>query len=147
MLGFRHRTVKIALAVLAVGGMAASAGASAATVGPVKGATYRGEVHHTLVTIKVAKNGKTATATMPSIPGYCQGGSGPETPHPTPGSIAHGALKAAITFTARGSSKPFATAIIKGTFLGKSFDGSEKSTFKASPTCDGQESFVATVAK
>ena len=143
MLGFSHRTVKIALAVLVAGGVAASAGASTAKVGPVKGATYRGEVRHTLVTIKVAKNGKTATATMPFIPGYCEGGNGPETPHPTPGSVTHGALKATITFTARGSSKPFATAVIKGTFLGKSFDGSEKSTFKAATTCNGQESFVA----
>ncbi len=147
MLGFSHRTVKIALAVLAAGGLAASAGASTVKPGPVKGATYRGEVHHTLVTIKVASNGKTATATMPSIPGYCEGGSGPETPHPTPGSITHGALKATITFTSRGSSKPFATALIKGTFLGRSFDGSEKSTFKASSACNGQESFLATHAK
>lgn len=147
MLGFCDRTVKIALAVLAVSGLAGSAGATSLKAGPVKGATYGGEDHRTLVTIKVAKNGKTATATMPSIPGYCEGGSGPETPHPTPGSITHGVLKATITFTSRGSTKPFAAAVIKGTFLGKSFDGSERSTFKAASTCNGQESFVATTSK
>jgi hypothetical protein len=143
----RYRPVLLIASVAVLAGACASASSAKVQVGPVKGATYVGVVHDTDVTIKVSANAKTATARMLSIPGYCQGGSGPETAHPQPASIRGGELKETIAFTSAGSNKPFATAVIEGTFIGKDFDGQEKSTFKNSKACNGRESFEATTSK
>ena len=152
MSGSRPRFLKIAFTLsvaiaLATASVALATSAGAVSVGPIKGATYSGVVHDSTVTVKVANNGKTASASMRAVPGYCQGGSGPETAHFKPGAIKKDAFKETISFTAEGSSKIFATAVIQGSFLGKDFDGTEKSTFKASPTCNGQESFEAVTSK
>jgi len=143
-----HHVLAVApIAVLCGGALATGASSAAMKVGPVKGATYSGDVHDTPVTIRVSANGKRATAEMARLPGYCQGGSGPETPHFKAGSINKGAFKETLSYTGTGSSKPFGSAVIQGTFIGKDFDGVEKSTFKAASACDGQASFLATTSK
>jgi hypothetical protein len=141
-----------ALALSAVCLLAAGAIALAGSVkiGPVKGAKYAGEIKQSdPITIKVAANGKTASVSLPGVPAYCQGGSGPERQHPQPGVIKAGALTAKITYTTTGSSTPFATVTVKGhffTFAGSKpvFQGTAKSTFAKASECSGQESFQAT---
>jgi hypothetical protein len=62
--------------------------------------------------------------------------------------IKAGGLTAKVSYTAAGSSKPFATVTVKGnfyTFSGEQpvFQGTAKTTFSKSPQCSGQESFQA----
>jgi hypothetical protein len=144
---FTRIAAVVALAVLA---STASAIAGNVKIGPVKGATYVGAIKESdTVTIKVAANGRSATVKLPAAPAYCQGGSGPEVQHPHPGTIKAGALTAKITYTATGSSTPFATVTVKGSFYTFSgakpvFQGTAKTTFTKGGECDGQESFQAT---
>jgi hypothetical protein len=139
-----------ALAALAVATSTATAIAGNVKIGPVKGATYVGAIRESdTVTVKVAANGKSATVKLPTAPAYCQGGSGPQVQHPHPGTIKAGALTAKITYTATGSSTPFATVTVKGnfyTFSGSTpvFQGTAKTTFTKAGECNGQESFQAT---
>jgi|HubBroStandDraft_6_1064221.scaffolds.fasta_scaffold195744_1 hypothetical protein len=146
------KQLRLALGLVAVGMLLAAGAALAGSVkiGPVKGATYVGAVKgFDKLTIKVAPSGKTATASLPAAPAYCQGGSGPQVQHAHVGRISKGALTTTITYTSTGSSTPFATVTIKGsfyTFSGEKpvFQGTAKSTFEKAAECSGQESFQAT---
>jgi hypothetical protein len=126
-----------------------SAGAALALkTGPVKGAKYAGTVHGEAVTLTVAANGKSATPHLQVAPPFCQGGGGGEVPHPHSSPIGKdGSYTTTIPFTVEGSGRQFATITIKGTFLGKAFDGQLKSSFKPAVTCNGQTSFSATTSK
>jgi hypothetical protein len=146
------KQLRVVVALTAIGLLVAAATAVAGSVkiGPVKGATYSGLIKELdKLTIKVAANGKSATAGLPSVPAYCQGGSGPQVQHQHAAKIEHGALTITISYTTSGSSKPFAKVTIKGsfyTFAGEQpvFQGTAKSSFAKSPECSGQESFQAT---
>jgi hypothetical protein len=61
----RRALAPAALAVFAVAVGAAPTFAGSVKVGAVKGATYTGVFHGETLTVKVAKNGKTATASLP----------------------------------------------------------------------------------
>jgi hypothetical protein len=133
----------IATAAIALGGNA--------KIGPSKGATYTGIVHDETITVRVAKNGKTAGVSLPNAPAFCQGGSGPVKQSSKPGKISKGALAVKIGYSAAGGHTTFATVTVKGnffTFGGSApvFQGTVKSAFAAagSKECDGQESFQAT---
>jgi hypothetical protein len=116
------------------------------TVGPVKGATYAGVVHDTTITLAVAGNGKTARASLPSVPGFCQGGAGPELQSSKAVTISStGRFTSKIAYSSPQTHKQFATATVSGYFFGSVFQGTVKSHFlaAASKSCDGQESFEA----
>jgi len=142
----------VALAAIALIAMAAAAEGEPVKTTPVKGATYSGVVRNVTITIKVAKNGKTATVKLPGAPFYCQGGSGPERSSSKPGKIAKtGVLTVKISYTGTGSSHVFATVTVKGNFFtfGSStpvFQGTAKTSFlaAASKECNGETSFEAT---
>jgi hypothetical protein len=144
----------VPLAAIALTATAAVALGGNVKLTPVKGATYSGVVHDETITVKVAKNGKTATVSLPGAPGFCQGGSGPEKQSSKAAAISKGGgLTATISYSsAIGSDhKAFATVTVKGnfyTFAGSQpvFQGTVKSSFVAagSKSCDGQESFEAT---
>ncbi len=142
----------LALAAAAAALPTSAALASAAKLTPVKGATYAGTVHGETISVKVARNGKTATLALPAAPGFCQGGSAPEAHSSKPAPITKtGSLSGMITFMSGGiHPQKLATVAVKGHFftIGSSapvFDGTVKSTFLLSGTtsCDGQESFQA----
>jgi hypothetical protein len=146
----RRAFVLAALALIATGATALGASVK---VSPVKGASYSGVVHDETITVKVAKNGKTATVSLPRAPAFCQGGSGPEQQSSKAGTISKtGSLTVAIAYSsATGSHTKFATVTVKGnfyTFSGSTpvFQGTVKSSFSAAGAkeCDGQESFQAT---
>jgi hypothetical protein len=149
----QFRSVAV-IAVIAASAMGASALAGKVKAGPVKGATYTGVVHSETISVKVAGNGKTAKVSLPSAPGFCQGGSGPERQSSKPGPVSkNGGLTVKIGYSSASGSdhKQFATVTIKGffyTFSGEKpvFQGVVKSHFAAagSKSCDGQESFQAT---
>jgi hypothetical protein len=148
-----RRAVALAvLALLAVAATAAPTFAGSVKVGPVKGATYTGVFHGETLSVKVAKNGKTATASLPDAPLFCSSGGGGPEPHSTKaGEIKKGALTTTIAFSTTGSvRKPLATVAIKGTFYKFAgakpvFQGSAKTTLAGSEkSCNGQESFQVT---
>jgi hypothetical protein len=142
----------LGLAGLVLVATAAVAPADSVKTGPSKGATYAGIVHDETITVKVSKNGKRATVSLPSAPGFCQGGSGPEKQSSKPAAISKGgAFTAKIGYSAVGGHTKFATVTVKGSFLtfGSSapvLQGTVKSAFSAAGAkeCDGQESFQAT---
>ncbi len=138
----------LALPALALTG--APALAESVRLTPVKGATYTGLLRSDPIKVKVASNGKSATVSLSYPPAFCQGGFGPTKASTKPASISKtGALKATISFSSSLTHKTFATATIKGnfyTFGGSTpvFQGTVRSVFNPSTTCDGQESFQAT---
>jgi hypothetical protein len=142
------------LATIALIATGATALGSSVKVGPAKGATYTGVVHDETITIKVARNGKTASVGLPSAPGYCQGGSGPEKQSSKAATVSKaGSLTAKISYssTSGPDHSPFATVTVKGSFYTFSgskpvFQGTAHTSFRAagSKDCDGQESFEAT---
>jgi hypothetical protein len=135
------------LAAVALLTCAAATSAAGIKVGAVKGAKYTGAVRNSPMTITVSGNGKSAKASIPFAPAYCQGGGGGEVQHTKPASISKsGLFTAKITYTVMGSSRVFATVTIKGTFLQKSFDGTAKSSFTPATSCSGQSSFAATAS-
>jgi hypothetical protein len=143
----------LALAAILAIAVAGVAYATSVKQTPVKGATYAGVVHDETITVKVAANGKSATVQLPSAPGFCQGGSGPQKQSSKPAPISKdGSLVARISYSSAlgGNHAPFATVTVKGNFLTFAgskpvFDGAVKSSFVAAgaKTCDGQESFEA----
>lgn len=142
----------LALAVAAATLPASAALAVSVRLTPVKGATYTGTVHDETISVKVARNGKSATLSLPAAPGFCQGGAAPEAHSAKPATISKdGALTGSITFMSGGiHPQKLATVAVKGHFLtvGSTkpvFDGTVKSTFALAGTtsCDGQESFQA----
>lgn len=146
------RAGAVLLATIALMGSAAITTASSVKLTPVKGATYAGVVHDETITLKVAKNGKTASVSLRSAPGFCQGGSGPEQPSSKPGKVSRsGSLSVTISYSSPQTHKTFAHVLVKGnfyTFTGSTpvFQGFVKSSFSAAGAkeCDGQESFQAT---
>jgi hypothetical protein len=150
----RRALAPAALAVFAVALSAAPTFAGNVKVGAVKGATYTGVFHGETLTVKVAKNGKTATASLPDAPFFCSsGGGGPEPHSVKAGEIKKGSVTTTIAFSTTGSvRKPLATVVIKGTFykFGAAkpvFQGSAKTTLAGSDkSCNGQESFQVTAA-
>jgi hypothetical protein len=140
----------LALAVLGLLAVAATALAGNVKIGPAKGASYNGVIRgFNKLTIKVAANGKTAKVSLPSAPAFCQGGASTEIQHSKPAKIKSGGLTTTISYTIPDASKPFATVTIKGnfyTFPGERpvFQGTAKSTFNKAAECSGQESFQAT---
>ncbi len=138
----------LALPALAI--LSAPALAESVRLTPVKGATYTGLVREDPIKVKVASNGRSATVSLPYPPAYCQGGFGPIHSSTKAASISKtGVLKATITYSSTSTHRTFATATIKGnfyTFAGATpvFQGTVKSVFTPSTTCDGQESFQAT---
>jgi hypothetical protein len=145
------KQLRVVFLLTAIGLIATATAALADNVkiGPVKGATYSGLIKEfDKLTVKVAANGKSATVSLPSAPAYCDGDSGPEVQHAHAVKIKAGGLTAKVSYTAAGSSKPFATVTVKGnfyTFSGEQpvFQGTAKTTFSKSPQCSGQESFQA----
>jgi hypothetical protein len=145
----------LALAAILAIAVTATALATSVKVKPVKGATYAGTIHDETITVKVASNGKTATVKLPTLPAYCQGGSGPERQGTEPAAISSsGSLTAKIYYSPGTGSDhaTFGTVTVKGhfyTFSGSKpvFDGTAKSSFVASASkgCEGQESFEATL--
>src|ERR1700759_2543137 len=118
------------LAAIALLTCAAASSAASVKLGAVKGAKYSGTIRSSAVTIAVSANGKSAKASIPFAPAYCQGGGGAEVQHPKSAPISKGgAFTAKITSPVMGSSRVFATVTIKGTFLSKAFDGTAKSSF------------------
>ncbi len=126
------------------------AGAALLKLGAVKGATYTGVVHGETITLTTSSNGKSASVKLPRAPAFCSSGGGPERQHSKPATIGKaGSLTATISYTSQSSTKPFATVTVKGSFLGKLFDGTVKTafTFADSKSCDGQASFAARTRK
>jgi hypothetical protein len=140
-----RRAAFLAAVALLIGASAALA--ASVKVGAVKGAKYAGTVRDEAVTITVAANGKSAKASVPFAPAFCQGGGGGEVQHTKFAPVKRGAFTTKITYTVEGSSRTFATITIKGTFLGSNFDGQLTSSFTPAKECNGQESFLATAAK
>jgi hypothetical protein len=121
-----------------------AAAALALKVGPIKGAVYVGAVHSEAIYLKVARSGKSAKASLPVAPGFCQGGSGPEEQRSTAAAIASsGRFTSTISYVARSTNRRFATVIVSGYFYGSVFQGTVKSSFTAAKSCDGQASFGA----
>jgi hypothetical protein len=140
-----RRAAFLAVAVLLVGASAALA--ASVKAGAIKGAKYTGTVRSEPVTITVSSNGRSAKAAIPFPPAYCQGGGGGEVQHTKPAAISKGGSFAAkIAYTVMGTSRQFATVTIKGTFIGKDFDGVATSSFTPAVSCNGHESFFAQVA-
>jgi hypothetical protein len=138
-----RRAAMLAAIALLIGATVAFAGGIKA--GAVKGAKYSGVVRDTAVTITVSANGKSAKASIPFAPAFCQGGGGGEVQHSKPAPISKsGSFTATIGYTVMGSKRQFATVTVKGTFLQKAFDGVIKSSFTPAKSCNGQESFQAT---
>ena len=96
-------------------------------------------------TIRPAR--KSAKASVPFAPAFCQGGGGGEVQHTKFAPVKGGAFTTKITYTVEHSSHTFATITIKGTFIGSNFDGQLKSSFTPAKECNGQESFFATTSK
>jgi hypothetical protein len=143
----------VALSAIALIAVAAAAEGETVKTTPAKGATYAGVVHDETITIKVAKNGKTATVKLPSAPFYCQGGAGPERQSSKPGKIAKtGVLEVKISYRGTGSDHAvFATVAVKGSFFTfgsftPEFQGTATTSFvaAASKECNGETSFEAT---
>ena len=140
-----RRAAIVAAAALLVGATAAFA--ASVKVGAVKGAQYVGRVRNSSVTLTASRNGKSAKVSVPFAPAYCQGGGGGEVQHSKPAPISKsGAFTTKINYTVEGSSRVFATVTIKGTFIGKDFDGVATSSFKPAVSCNGHESFFAQTA-
>jgi hypothetical protein len=149
-----RRPIRPVLALVPIVALLASGAVVSAkhlATGAVKGATYRGVVRGQTISLKVAGNGKTATASLAIPPAYCpSGGAGGITQRTHPGAIATGgAFKAKIAYTSTLTHKQFATVTVKGTFFAKAFQGSAKTAFSAhgARSCDGQTSFQATTKK
>lgn len=134
-----------AVIALLIGASTALAGS--VKVGAIKGAKYAGTIHGAAVSITVAANGKSAKASVPYAPGFCQGGGGGEVQHTQSAPVKGGAFTTKISYTVVNSSHVFATVTIKGTFLGSNFDGQLTSNFTSAKECSGQESFLAKTSK
>jgi hypothetical protein len=136
----------LAAVALLVGASAALA--ASVKIGAVKGAKYAGTVRNEPVTITVSSNGRSAKAAIPFPPAYCQGGGGGEVQHTKPAAISKsGSLTTKIAYTVMGTNRQFATVTIKGTFIGKDFEGVATSSFTPAISCNGHESFFAQIVK
>jgi hypothetical protein len=143
-----RRSVRLAVALATVVVLASVTTALAVKLGAVNGAKYTGAVKTEPVTITVASNGKSAKAAIPFPPAYCEGGGGEEVQHSKAEPISKsGAFTTTIAYTVMGTGRQFATVTIKGTFIGKDFDGVATSSFKPAITCNGHESFFAATRK
>jgi hypothetical protein len=133
--------------------LVAGAAAEPVKVTPVKGATYKGLVGSSAITVKVDGKGKTAKVSLADAPIFCSsGGGGPEPHSGAPATISKkGALSATITFFTTGSRRrKLATVTISAHFytFGKAtpvLQGQVKSKFAIAgdSSCNGQESFQA----
>jgi hypothetical protein len=113
-------------------------------VGPVKGGFYSGTLHHEEIVLEVAKNGKSVRVSLPVAPAYCQGGSSAEEQKTQASAISgSGRFTTRIAYFVRHTSKQFATVTISGSFYGRVFQGTAKSSFTPAKSCNGQESFEA----
>jgi hypothetical protein len=140
----RRAALLAAIALLAC----AATALAGVKLGAVKGAKYAGTVRNAAVTLTVSANGKSAKISIPFAPAYCQGGGGGEVQHTKSEPISKsGSFTATIAYTVEGSTRQFATVTVKGSFIGKAFDGSAKSSFKPAVSCNGQQSFQALVKK
>lgn len=151
----RRVVVLCAVALVASVSSAALALGASVKVGPVKGARYTGVVRGVAVTLKVAKDGKSATASLANAPFYCSGGGGPEPHRAKAGAISKGKLTTTVAFSTTGSSsKPLATVTVKGVFVTFSgakpvFQGTAATTYAiaGASSCNGHSSFQAKLAK
>jgi len=146
-----HRALRrvAAIAVLALMVTAAAAGALAVKIGPVRGATYVGDLHGEQITIRVARSGRSATVRLPIAPAFCPSGSGPEIQGSVTGRISRsGELTLTASYLSPSNHRAFATVTVQANFyrFGSATpvaQGTVRTTFRAAPSCDGQESFQA----
>ena len=147
------RQIRRILALAALALLAAAAVALAA--GPKKGATYKGTLakNREPIALKVAKNGKSVTASVQFAPLYCQGGGAGERQITKPAAIAsNGSFSASIVYEFVPTHKKTAKLEIKGKFSGKSVKGTARSLFGLESLealrnlgrCDGTTTFTAT---
>jgi hypothetical protein len=138
------KLVPRALALVPIALIAPTAAALGLKVGPIKGALYVGSVHRETIYLKVARSGRSAKASLPVAPAFCQGGSGAEEQRSTAVAISRsGRFTSTISYLARSTNRRFATVTVSGYFYGGVFQGTVKSSFASAASCDGQESFEA----
>ncbi|HTZ86678.1 MAG TPA: hypothetical protein VMB05_08430 [Solirubrobacteraceae bacterium] len=148
MSSLRRAALLAAIALLSCATLALAAG-------PKKGATYAGTTVQAKepITLKVAKNGKSVTASVQFAPLYCEGGGAGERQITKPASIAKdGSFKGTILYEFVPTHAKTSKLYFQGKFSGKSVKGTARSEFGlASPQaakelakCNGSTAFSAT---
>lgn len=129
--------------------------AVALAAGPKKGATYTGAIAHgkALISLKVAKNGKSVTVNAPYAPAYCSSGGGPTRQITKAAKISGGRFSAVIAYEFTITHKVTAKLYVSGKFAGKAVSGRARSEFgvgsspqvkKGIASCQGSSPFAAT---
>jgi hypothetical protein len=138
----RARWVMLCLVALLGFGVTATALAS----GPVKGARYLGATvqSKSIVTLKVARNGRTVSVSVSAAPVYCGKPSVVQFEKTKPAKIStHGAFKASISYEGLFTPGVSARVYVEGRFNGKVATGKARSEFLTVSGCNGKTSFSA----
>jgi hypothetical protein len=120
--------------------------ASRAPAKPLKGARYAGTTARgkVAITLKVARNAKTVSVSLPIEPTYCATPGHVQVQHSTPARISRrGAFSGTISYEGLFSSQTTGKIYFKGTFNGKRATGSVRSEFLLLKGCDGATGFSA----
>jgi hypothetical protein len=132
----------LALALIAV----ISPAAVALAAGPLKGGTYTGVVVHSKepISLKVSRNGKAVTVSLPIAPLYCEGGGAGTRQITRAAAISKdGSFKGSIAYEFEPTRKTVARLFFNGKFSGRTVKGTARSEFPLVKRCDGSTTFSA----
>lgn len=112
-----------------------------------KGATYAGKVAKAPglpLSLKVSSSGKTVTASMFTIPAFCEGGGAGTKQITKPASISKsGSFVAKISYEFVPEHKIIEKLTLSGKFSGKKASGKATSEFLVAKQCNGATTFTA----
>jgi hypothetical protein len=124
-----------------------ASGAVALAAGPVRGGTYRGNTAHgrDAVTLKVSRNGRSVTVSVPSPPGYSSGCGGVAVQKTRAAGISgRGTFSGSISYEFPLTGTIVVKLSFSGKFSGRKVKGSVRSQYVYSKACSGTTSFSAT---
>jgi hypothetical protein len=124
-----------------------ASGAVALAAGPVRGGTYSGSTAHgrDAVSLKVARNGRSVTVSVPTPPGYSSGCGGPTVQKTKAAGISRGgSFSGSISYEFPLTRSIVIRVAFSGKFSGRKVKGSVRSEYVYSKACSGSTSFSAT---
>lgn len=142
------RALRIPAAAAAALLPAAPAWGASAPARPLAGGHYEGATSHASspLTLKVGRNGRAVTVSLPVLPTYCATPGHVQIQHTSPARIsAHGTFTATIAYEGLFTSGPTAKGYLKGRFNGRRVTGTIRSEFLQLTGCDGSSAFSASV--
>ena len=139
-------TKELRRALPLVPAIAIGTSAVALAAGPVRGGSYRGTTAHgrDAISLKVSRNGRAVSVSVPNPPGYSSGCGGPAVQKTRPASISGGGtFKGTINYEFALLRKTVVKVFFSGRFSGRSVRGTVRSQYVYSRACSGSTSFSA----